>query len=66
MGPPLNSSPARKPSTPRPRSSMGETPLHFDASLVARRGEGWEGMLEAVLLRWVAAVVDEKRREQWS
>lgn len=66
VGPPLNSSPARKPSTPRPRSSMGETPLHFDASLVARRGEGWEGMLEAVLLRWVAAVVDEKRREQWS
>jgi len=36
----------------------------FDAPLVARKGEGWEEMLQATLLRWVSAVVEERRAER--
>ncbi|OCB91513.1 hypothetical protein A7U60_g1248 [Sanghuangporus baumii] len=40
----------------------GEIPLiGFDAKLVARREEGWDTMLETVVLEWVKAVVDERR-----
>ncbi|KIY65691.1 hypothetical protein CYLTODRAFT_424106 [Cylindrobasidium torrendii FP15055 ss-10] len=39
----------------------GEIPIHFDAKVVARKEEGWEDMLQVVLLRWVSKVVDEQR-----
>lgn len=35
--------------------------IEFDAKRVARRETGWDSMLEAVLLCWVHAVVDERR-----
>ncbi|KAF6752713.1 hypothetical protein DFP72DRAFT_904600 [Ephemerocybe angulata] len=34
----------------------------FDAGVVARRDEGWEDMLERVLLRWMWKAVGEKRK----
>ncbi|KIN96740.1 hypothetical protein M404DRAFT_162355 [Pisolithus tinctorius Marx 270] len=69
--PARNASPGRgipsSPSTPtaqRIRFSTNETPIHFDPRLVARREEGWESMLEATLVRWVTAVVEERRGER--
>ncbi|KAG8215729.1 hypothetical protein J3R82DRAFT_7622 [Butyriboletus roseoflavus] len=72
-------SPARSPSgqtavssaladTPSPsrvgiRSATAEPPLIFDPRLVARRDDGWETMLETVVLRWVKAVVEETKGE---
>ena len=44
----------------RPVSST-EPVIEFDARVVARKDEGWEDMLEKVLLRWVQNVVEEKR-----
>jgi hypothetical protein len=38
-----------------------EPPILFDARVVAKKDEGWEDMLEAVLFRWVDKVVDERR-----
>jgi hypothetical protein len=40
--------------------------LFFDPGLVARTDPGWEDMLQSVLLRWVSAVVDERRGEDES
>ncbi|KAI6008915.1 hypothetical protein F5J12DRAFT_826596 [Pisolithus orientalis] len=69
--PARNASPGRgipsSPSTPtaqRIRFSTNETPIHFDPRLVARREEGWESMLEVTLVRWVTAVVEERRGER--
>ncbi|KAI6141706.1 hypothetical protein BKA82DRAFT_162355 [Pisolithus tinctorius] len=69
--PARNASPGRgipsSPSMPtaqRIRFSTNETPIHFDPRLVARREEGWESMLEATLVRWVTAVVEERRGER--
>lgn len=41
-----------------------EPPIYFDAALVARRDEGWEVVLEVLLLRWVDAVVEERRGDR--
>lgn len=41
--------------------STTEPVIEFDARVVARKDEGWEDMLEQVLLRWVQNVVEEKR-----
>jgi len=38
-----------------------ESPIVFDARIVAKKEEGWEDMLESVLMRWVDRVVEEKR-----
>lgn len=38
-----------------------ESPIVFDARVVAKKEEGWEDMLESVLFRWVDKVVEEKR-----
>ncbi|KAK7436904.1 hypothetical protein VKT23_018924 [Stygiomarasmius scandens] len=46
------------------RFNTNEPPLLFDAKVVARKDEGWEGMLEAVLVRWMWRVVDERRGER--
>ncbi|KIK24702.1 hypothetical protein PISMIDRAFT_645351 [Pisolithus microcarpus 441] len=69
--PARNASPARgipscpsTPTTQRIRFSTNEPPIHFDPRLVAHREEGWESMLEVTLLRWVTAVVDERRGER--
>ena len=47
--------------TPTPFRTS-EPPINFDIPIVARTEEGWEDMLEGVLLRWVKAVVDEQRQ----
>ena len=38
-----------------------EPPIFFDAPLVARKEDGWEDMLENTVLRWMDAVVEERR-----
>ena len=38
-----------------------EPPITFDAPLIARKESGWEDMLEVLTLRWLQAVVDERR-----
>lgn len=40
---------------------LGESPIMFDARVVAKKEEGWEDMLESVLFRWVDKVVEERR-----
>ena len=35
--------------------------IAFDAKLVARKDDGWEDMLETLLLHWVKKAVEEKR-----
>ncbi|KAL6303599.1 hypothetical protein BKA93DRAFT_734674 [Sparassis latifolia] len=41
-----------------------EDVLVFDAAIVARQEKGWEHMLETVVLKWVEAVVDERRGDR--
>ena len=41
-----------------------EPPIYFDAPLVARRNEGWEDMLENLLLGWIDSVVEERRGDR--
>ena len=51
-------------SSPKPQAQRFPTtdpPIVFDAPLVARKDDGWEKMLEALALKWVDCVVDEKR-----
>jgi len=43
------------------RAASAEPPIVFDAKVVARKDDGWEDMLESVLLKWVWKVVDERR-----
>ncbi|KAF5376510.1 hypothetical protein D9615_008689 [Tricholomella constricta] len=38
-----------------------EPPVVFDAKVVAKKDDGWEDMLETVLLKWVRKTVEEKR-----
>jgi len=38
-----------------------ESPIVFDARVVAKKEGGWEPMLERVLMRWVDKVVEERR-----
>jgi hypothetical protein len=52
-------SPASSPT--KIRFPKNETPILFDALLVAKHDPGWEDMLEKLVLRWVQAVVDERR-----
>jgi hypothetical protein len=49
--------------SPSPTTSKQspESPIFFDARVVARREEGWEDMLERALLCWSSAVVEERR-----
>lgn len=35
--------------------------IDFDPSLVARKGDGWEAMFEALLQRWLDAAASEAR-----
>lgn len=57
--------PLNSPSASVQRFPLGkadrEPPILFDARVVAKKDEGWEDMLEAVLFRWVDKVVDERR-----
>ena len=43
------------------KQRFSEPPLVFDAKLVARKEEGWDAMLEEVLMKWVWKVVEEQR-----
>lgn len=62
---PPNGTPSTSP-TPIPvkRLSSSEPQLFFDAKLVARKEDGWQDMLEIAVLRWMTAVVEEKRGER--
>lgn len=52
------------PSKARFSSSSTEPPIFFDAPLVARREDGWEDMLENLVLKWMNVVVEERRGER--
>ncbi|PCH34778.1 hypothetical protein WOLCODRAFT_139572 [Wolfiporia cocos MD-104 SS10] len=52
------------PTSPSSRIRADEDPIMFDAPLVARQDNGWEDMLETTVLKWVDAVVGEKRGER--
>ena len=43
------------------RRGEREPVIVFDARVVAKREEGWEDMLERVLVRWVERAVEERR-----
>ncbi|ESK91317.1 hypothetical protein Moror_2780 [Moniliophthora roreri MCA 2997] len=59
--PASSNTPATSP-LPQPRKfTTNEPPIVFDAKIVAKKDDGWEDMLEAVLLRWMWRVVDERR-----
>ncbi|KAG7440104.1 uncharacterized protein BT62DRAFT_938301 [Guyanagaster necrorhizus] len=67
--PPSHSGPGHSPSG-SPQASQtrfpggtSEPPIMFDAKVVAGKSEEWEDMLEAVLMRWMRKVVDERRNE---
>jgi len=47
------------PSPSMPKCS--ESPIFFDARVVARRDDGWEDMLKRTLLCWTSAVIEEHR-----
>jgi len=60
--PTLKPTPTGDAMPPSPSSSkFSEPPMFFDAREVARRDDGWEDMLERILLRWTLAVVEERR-----
>ena len=60
---PLNgSTPLSSPSPSTQR--FPEAVIVFDAPIVARQESGWEDMLEAVLLKWVEAVSEERRGDR--
>ncbi|SJL06493.1 uncharacterized protein ARMOST_09832 [Armillaria ostoyae] len=67
--PPSHSGPGNSPlSSPQASQTRfpggtSESPIMFDAKVVAGKSEGWEDMLEAVLMRWMQKVVDERRNE---
>ncbi|KAI0643279.1 hypothetical protein C8Q79DRAFT_978077 [Trametes meyenii] len=45
-------------------SSITDDTIIFDAPMVARLEDGWERMLERLVLKWMDAVVSEKRGER--
>ncbi|KAI0795825.1 hypothetical protein C8Q75DRAFT_791040 [Abortiporus biennis] len=52
------------PSMQRFPSKSAELPIIFDAPVVARHDFGWEEMLERLVLRWMQAVIDERRSDR--
>ncbi|KAL0574551.1 hypothetical protein V5O48_007414 [Marasmius crinis-equi] len=59
--PSSNNTPVTSPSAQQRKFPTNEPPILFDAKIVAKKDDGWEDMLEAVLLRWMWRVVDETR-----
>jgi hypothetical protein len=55
------SEPAVAPPSPTASKPSSEPPIFFDARVVARRDEGWEDILERMLLCWTSAVAEERR-----
>ncbi|CAL1702604.1 unnamed protein product [Somion occarium] len=56
--------PISSPSPSMQKFPTGEIPILFDAPVVARLDPGWEDMLETVVLKWVDAVVEERRAQR--
>lgn len=54
-------SPGASPQSAQFRFPTAEPPLTFDAPLIARLEPGWADMLDALVVRWVRAVVEERR-----
>jgi hypothetical protein len=52
------------PSLIRFPSNTNLRPIYFDAPIVARKDNGWEDMLENAVLKWMDAVVEERRGER--
>jgi len=44
-----------------PQGPARESPILFDAKVVAKKEDGWEDMLEIVLFSWMERVVCERR-----
>lgn len=61
-----SNSPLASPTPAAKRFPTSEPPIPFNATLVARNEPGWEDMLEQLALRWVTAVVDERRTADMS
>ncbi|KAK1232863.1 hypothetical protein PQX77_003976 [Marasmius sp. AFHP31] len=59
--PSSTNTPLTSPSAQQRKFPTNEPPISFDAKVVAKKDDGWEDMLEAVLLRWMWRVVDERR-----
>ncbi|KAI0248527.1 hypothetical protein BJV78DRAFT_1235181 [Lactifluus subvellereus] len=60
--PTLKPNPTGDLTPPSPSAAkFAEPPIFFDARVVARRDDGWGDMLERTLLRWISAVVQERR-----
>jgi hypothetical protein len=57
-----NTTPLSSPTpTAKKFPSTDEPPIMFDASVVAHKDNGWESMLENLVLRWMETVVSERR-----
>lgn len=65
VGTQLNTTTALPSSPVRSTYRSTEPPLLFDAKVVAKKEDGWEDMLESVLLRWVTKALQEKRNIHW-
>lgn len=61
---PLGTTPLSSPSPTKQKFPAFDDVILFDAPVVARQEAGWEGMLEALVLKWVEAVVDERRGDR--
>lgn len=61
-----SSTPLASPSASMMRfpSTSNEESIEFDAPLVARLDNGWEDILETVVLKWVDVVVEERRGDR--
>jgi hypothetical protein len=57
------STPATSPSASLVTFMPIEPPFFFDPAMVEMKAEGWEEMLEGVLVRWVTAAARERRGE---
>ncbi|KAK4689386.1 hypothetical protein P7C73_g725, partial [Tremellales sp. Uapishka_1] len=63
-----STSPTKKP-VPLPQSSIGSSRkndprIDFDPMIIARKGEGWEGMLENAISKWIQSVAREVREDK--
>lgn len=56
--------PLASPSPSMQRFPSTEPPIYFDAPSIAKREEGWEDMLQGAIVKWMNAVIDERRRDR--
>lgn len=59
--PVISPSPSQQAFILPPTTAVDDQFVRFDPQVVAKREEGWETMLEGATLKWMWAVVTEKR-----